>query len=323
MKKKIISLLIIIFIPFNVYACPHVDSEGNAHLQTYNEDYTKMDMIYPKEGYLYVRNVDMSIESSMVKAHEDTLHNEIYSFPVLLNATDYMTYYWFLDDSLVQNGVENLDVETTIKNTDSMHMCSDKYDLNIHLSNSYTKGLTYEGDYITQIYYDVIVVDQSDNEKYIDKISDANLTKISDTIIDLSARYQVTKVEDYRYETTYKAVKEFDDLVEVTIKSNENLDNIVAVNLDKTINADNFLEVTKTDLGYTFNAENEGNYALVEKTDAFTEVVVEEDVEEKEITADIEIEEKNEEINLIIPIVIGSIILISIIITVIVLKKRK
>ncbi len=282
MKKIIKIILCICLLPLDVLACPHIDAGGSAHLQTYNEDYTEVNMIYPKDSYLYVKNVTMTVQDYLAIANENELLDETFSFPVVQDYEDYLTYYWFLDESLI--GGDESKVDITVENIDSLEVSSTSYKLSVKFPNTYTNGLEYITSYTEQIYYDVKINNATEAKK--DYIISNDLVLASNEIYDVSARYTIIENNNYNYSTTYENIKSFHDEIIMSVTGFGDISNIAAINLNKSLTSNNYIEVNMNDGMYSFKINEPGIYTLIEKKlpEITEDTIIEEHTEESEET---------------------------------------
>ncbi len=321
-KKIIIVCAMIMLLPSNIFACPHIDSTGKPHLQTYNEDYTEMTMIYPMDKHLYIKEVVMSIENSQTIAHEDELLKEIFSFPVVQNMESYYTYYWFLNNNLSEQQFDSVDVETTIKSLNNMEISSENYKMTVNFTNTYSEGIKLENDLTQEIYYDVIIDKKTESEKHLKFISDNNLNMVSSEILDTKIRYNMIETDGYNYENLFQDIIVLKDNITLQIKSAEVANDVVAINLMEDITSENLLEVEITDDGYySFLITEPGTYVVIEKPSE--DVIIKADNLESNITTKDILNIAEEESNMIYYIVGGSVILILVIATYIVIKRKR
>ncbi len=311
MKKLSSILILLLIIPINVFACPHVDRNGGAHIQTYNNDYTEANMIYPKENYLYVKDVTMEIDEKMfTNIDEDNILKETYSFPVLLDLGTYVMYYWFLDESLVTGNYKEGDIETTIANLDKINVDNINYNLSINLSNTYTNGLEYETNKTQEIYYDVNIDSKYEDKKYINLIEESGIELVSNDILNVDAKYKIVNNDNNVYETVHEEIKDLYDKINMTLITDSEEEDIIAINLDEKLINENFIEVVKTEGGYSFDIDKDGTYILA-KNSEIKEVEIEETVEIEEDTHVIKKQDENVN-NMLIYCVTGAVVIILI-----------
>lgn len=324
MKKlsKISLLFILVLMPINVFACPHADSEDVLHLQIYNSDYTIVTMIYPRENYLYAKDAYMEIEGSSYTVFEENILKEQFGFPIYQDATSYITYYWFLDDTLLDTELDDLDVDITVEKYDSLYVEGDGYNLDVGLTNTYDNGVDYINDLSYQIYYEVNVEKINDDEDYLNLIKDYELNLINEDIYDFDVNYMITEISGYTYDTKYIDIFTLYDEIDVSIYSEEYNENVVAINLNK-LYSNNFIEVSYENNYYNFSIESSGVYVLAEYKE-----ITEEDgyIEEEDLIVYEKEEEVVEKSSFPVVIIIGvSVVAVSIfgVVTVINNKKRK
>lgn len=328
-RKKLSSILLFVLCiaPINVFACPHIDSEGGVHLQTYNETYTKMNMIYPMDNYLYTKEVTMILDGVYPVANEDEILSETFSFPVYQLVTSYITYYWFLDSSLLESDIEQLDVKTTVEGVESMYVEGGSYHLEVGLPNSFNESQNYINEYSDQLFYAVKIVTSNDYETYEDRLSELNLVLIEEDILSINAEFMITEVDNYVYETTYEAIDELYDYIEVGVPTDESEYSLIVINLDEAITEDDIIYPEYVDNHYIYEINNSGNYALAYKTsDELINEIIESTDEESESEYlnlnDVIVEEENNNLIYIISGIVGTIIVIATVLL-IVLKKKK
>ncbi len=276
-KKIIITIFSFLLIPLNTLSCPHIDSQGVQHLQIYNSDYTEANMIYPKQNYLYMKRVTVSIEDSIYTSlNENEILKEIISVPIHLNLSSYITYYSLIDNTITHDDYLNPSEENVIEPVDYISTSSDNYSLKLNLTNTYQDGLLLKNQYTKEIYYDVSIDDLSEDQEYLNKIKNTNLTKLSNSIINIKTDYQTTEVTETTYETDYHNITELKDSIELTLTTTNNTDNVVAVNLNEEISLENMITTNKVEENkYTFTITKPGTYVLVDQP---TEIIVNEEI---------------------------------------------
>lgn len=331
MKKlnKFCLFLILLILPIDVLACPHVDESGNLHLQTYNSDYTKVTMIYPRENYLYSKEVYMDIEGINMIPYEDNILSEEFGFSIYQEITSYITFYWILDESLTYTDFDEIDAEITVENYDSLLVSGDNYTINAGLTNTYDEGIKYLNDNTFQIYYDIVVENLQEDEDYQSLISEYEMNLLNEEIFSIEADFMVVEVDGYLYDTEYKTINNLYDDITVNIYSEEYNENAVIINLNEISN-DNFIEVSYSDSYYSFTTDKTGIYVLVEyleisEEEEFLEELPEEEDEDVIIYDEVE-EAESDSVNYIAYIIGGSlalVLLISIVGFVIIKKNNK
>lgn len=329
LSKVLLVFVVICMIPINVFACPHVDSKGIQHLQTYNSDYTEMTMIYPLENHLYTKLVDMYIDDIFPVPKEDSLISESFSFPVYQVLTSYITYYWFMDSTLLGTDMDKLDVKTTVEGINSMYVVGDSYHLNVDLTNSFDKSQKLINKYSDQIFYNINVDKLDNTTKYDDRIKRQNITLFDEDILKINAQYMITEVKNYQYTTEYEKINSFYDPVEVGIPTEEK-ENVIVLNLDKAFTEENIIYPTYSDGHYNFTINESGVYALANKDpDVELSEVLDETKEKENVYSDLEElegKEENKSDKTVIYIVSASlcgIVLIGVLIIIIFKRKAK
>lgn len=329
--KKILLIIYLILFPINILACPHIDDQGEIHLQTYNEDYTEVNMIYPKEGYLYSKIVLMKLDQYIAVPLEDKLVNEGYGFAILQDMNSYLGYYsYFMDESLYTTNLEDLDIDITIENTPNQIISNDNYTLNIGLTNTYKKGLANQNTNTTQIYYDVYVDVYNEDDLTNNQNEFLNENKISEKIskiYNITADFMNIEIEGYIYSTNYDELDEFYDDIVISIDNDKNFSNPVAVNIDNIASSDEYIEVTEVNDKYEFTINQKGTYIITESFELLKTSQTEEKEEiEEEIIEDIEVleaEDTENDNSIIIYAFIGIISLFFIIIVIKILMQNK
>lgn len=323
MKKlsKFSLLIVLLLIPVNVFACPHSDSNDELHLQTYNGDYTEVTMIYPKENYLYAKECYMEIVGSSYTIDEENILKEQFGFPIYQDATSYITYYWFLDQSLLETELDELDEDITVENYDSLYVVGDGYNLEVGLTNTYKNGITYINDLSYQIYYEVNVDKLNNDENYLSLIEKYELSLLSEDIIKIDAQYMITEESGFTYETEYKDIANLYDEIIVSYYSEEYSENAVVVNLSE-INSDDFIGVSYSDNYYTFTIDSSSVYVIADYTEISEEdgYVTPDDVVVFDTT---NTEVEPESVNYTLYIIIGVAAVIVLTTTIIILSKKK
>lgn len=269
MKKIIdkILLSVILLLPINTLACPHIDLAGEYHLQFYNLDYTEMTMMYPLQNYLYGKTVPMSIENGMIVSNETDILTETFGFSLALDTASFLSFYWFTDESLEYATPEDLNIKTTIEGLENQVVSSLYYNLDINLNNTFDESRKFITDEIDQMYYNINVenISKNSNTSYHTLLNANNITIIQDTILSIEAEYVITDIVDYYHNTENKAIRTLYDPIEVQIKGSESSKDVVAMNLDDNLTQDNFIDVIYDNGMYKFEIENEGTYVVVEK----------------------------------------------------------
>ncbi|MFI3261087.1 MAG: hypothetical protein R3Y13_05195 [bacterium] len=317
--KKFLALLMCIF-PVSVHACPHIDTSGNMHLQTYNAEYTEMGMIYPKEGYLYMKTVPMFINEVVPEPYENEIINETYSFSIIQDASTYMGYYWFTDEAYYDMQLEDIDFEITVKETPDMRITSNTYDLLVGLSNTYNEGIKFESDTTNQVNYHVLI-ENSSTDNYKSVIESNEINVLNNEVLTVDTEYMVVTL-DGMYSSEYIEINDLYDEITVIIKDVEEIENPVVVNLDNFSTEEDFIEAVYEDGNYVFTIKESGPYVIANSFEIkeISEPVIE--PEEEEVIIITKTEDKEETDMNIAVIVVPTIIVLSIIGIVIVIKKN-
>lgn len=325
--NKLILFITVLLIPINVLACPHIDSQGESHLQIYNDDYTEMTMIYPEDGYLYSKDVLMGIDGALAVAYEDELLFESFGFPIMQSITSYITYYWFLDETLLETELDDVDVEATVENYDKMTTYGINYFLEVGLSNTYDKGITYETDYTDQIFYDVFINklnEEEDETKYSSIIDNNNLILLADEIFDVTAEFLIIELENYVYSNEYIDIDDFYDDITINVYSDNQNDNAIVLNLNNSISEEYYIDTTynESENYYSFTITESGVYIVVDETQI--EVSEEEaDIDTEDDTIIINTEDNEKEDYTFVYYIIGGIAVLASLSVGIILAKRK
>ncbi len=320
--KKILTnilLLLLILLPSTVFACPHYDEDGNIHLQTYNDDYSMINMLYPKDKHLHVKTVNSIDKDYYIIPDYDALQYETFSFAIIQNNETYYTYYWYVNNDLLPEDVDT--IENTVKNLEYMNVTSNDFNLKVFFTNTYGEGSKFNNEYTKEIYYDVIIANKIEDTQYTDIIANKNMTLYSEKIVQIDARFNIMEVNGYDYSNEFEEIISLYDevIIEMDITSTE--ERLVAVNLDKPITENSFINVTKiSDTKYSYSVNEVGTYAIVSIDednfipDEITNVSV-------DGTSETEFDESGTEIHYIIGIIVAFII--TIIVVSIVSKKSK
>lgn len=327
-KKIFVIFTLLLLCPFTVLACPHEDSYGNYYLQVFNSDYTILSMIYPRPNYLYSKDTNIEIEGIDILIDEDNPLKEQYGFAIYQDIRSYITLYWFIDDSLMIGDPDDLDVETTIENYDSLTTIGDNYFLNVGLTNTYKKGITYKNDLTNQIYYNVDFEKINESEEHISLISEYNLTLIEEDIMKLDAEFMIVEKENYTYNTDYEHLEDLHDSITIDYYSENEVENAVVINLNQ-LYTDQFIETTYNDGYYSFTIDKSGvyviaNYVEISEEDGYIYVYEEiDEYEEEETILNNETSEENNISNIIIYIAGGSSLFIIVIITLYIIANKE
>jgi hypothetical protein len=281
--KKLNKLLLLVFtfvlFPIQAHACPHVDEEGNKHFQFYNEDYTEMTKMYPKDGYLYNKNVYIDTEE---------LISEDFGFPLIQDKETYMQNYYFIDYRTQSEDWDTIEIKTTVEGLESMTVEGTGYKLKVGLENTFNNSRKYQNDKLLQMYYNVFIKDinnNKDNEKYSNiasRIEANNLELIIPNILEIDTEYFTMNTLENNYETENIIIDELYDNIEVTIPNANSNENVVAININNVIDPSKTLECIydNNEKAYKFKIEEAGTYIIVKNN------VEAEKIEEGTITLD-------------------------------------
>ena len=305
--KRIIKylLLLLVIVPLNVKACPHIDSKGVKHFEFYNEDYTVMTMMYPRDSYLYSRDIVWSPDNTMLTLEDEkNIVSEGFGFPIVQNFETYKSNYYFTDESLSKGNKKEKDYKTTIDGIDNMNVNGDYVDLTVSFKNTINDSKKYVKKDTEQLYY-TINVKKEDASKVSDKIN--NTKVLNDSVYKVSSLYTIT---NSGYKSTEVKIDEFLDDVIIKI-NNTNDSDLVAVNLSYDIEPIDVIY----DNGLTFKVSKPGNYVLINKND-IDNISNSNEIE----TYDNEVEKNSNNI-IIISLVAGLALVVGVVI--LLLKKKK
>ena len=279
--KKITNYILFFFlllIPLNVFACPHVDEDGNLHFQFYSDDYSIMTMMYPKENHLYNKNVDFDT---------DELLSEDFVFPLVQNKETYMNNYYFVDERLAGSDWESVEVKTTVEGLENMDVVGTDYNLTVGLSNTFEAAQNYIDERVFQMYYNVYVDrinDDTESTKYqeINSIIEENeLELIVPEILDISAEYFIMDSDEYEYARENVEINDFYDEIEVTIPNDNNDTDIIVINFEDEDSSSRIIDCNYNEEtnAYQFTVEQQGTYAIIRNA-TIEDIAVVEDEEE-------------------------------------------
>lgn len=315
--KKISLILVLIITMFclsDVNACPHVDSKNESHFQFYNEDYTVMSLLYPRQYYLYGKDVPCDTSGLLLPENEDKVYKEAFSFSLALDLDAYYSNYWFMDQNLQSENWEKLDLKTTVKDLENLSVSGKNYNLNVFLKNTYNYSLTLMDNKVYQMYYNVYVDrlnDDSSETFYHDIIKKNKFKLLVDDILKIDTVITVTDNEEYDFALEKIEVKKLYDEIEVKIKSDKLDKEVVAINLDN-IKSSNLIDCIYEVDSYKFNIKEPGVYILISK-----DTVIDESINEDKIIIDYNVKEEKENsinIRLYVLIISGVVLIISILI---------
>lgn len=275
MKKFKIILFLILLIPFNVLACPHVDKDGNSHFQFYNEDYTEMNMMYPKENYLYTKNI-VNVDNIITDPLE--LLDESFGFPLVQDKDGYVQNYYFIDKRVQSENWNDLEIKTTVEDINNMLVSGKNYNLNVNLNNTYENSKEYNDGKIFQMYYNIFVNRLNDNKEEsfnIDKIVKNNkLNQVVPEILDIKATYSIMDTEEYDYNFETIDINSFYDEIEVQVISDKKEEAMV-INLKRNVKEEDIIECiyNENTNSYNFIITEPGIYVIVEKEILENEII--------------------------------------------------
>ena len=314
--KKIIKLILIVFIltPSIVLACPHMDSNNTKHFQFYNDDYTRMEMMYPKEYFLYSKVVPLDMNNPML--YENDIIEETYGFAVVQDIEAFIGNYWFTDEKYQNTPADQLDIKPTIEGLTNIEVVSDDYKLDIGLLNTYNKGNDVKEESTYQLYYNILVK-KLETKNYKDDISKHNLNILTNNIYNINTSFLNTSKDGVIYKSNDIKIDTLYDDIKVKLKVEEKLENVVAINMDLPINEVNYIAPTYNDGYYEFDINTPGNYTLVESTN----IIQEENIIEP-ITPPTTPSNSNKD-NTSIYIIIGLVVAIIIVSTLIIINSKK
>ena len=332
--KKIykVILALLIFTTSSVYACPHSDKFGQAHFQFYNEDYTEMIMMYPRDKHIYAKTVPMDTTANDLFKYEDDIIDESYGFPLLQDEETYKQNYWFIDDSIFEEGAQ---FETTVEGTDSLLVTNIDYKLNVGLKNTFLKHKSLLTEYSNQILYNVLLdrVDTTKDNKYSRYLNKINLNLKKKDILNINAEYMITTITNNEYATEYRKINQLEDEIKVYIKSENFNTDIIVLNLNDVLTENSYIETIYNNGFYEFNINKPGSYVLVDKNSYTSEnldffvikqVSVDDFADEEKISDEESDQEKESfDISKHLPILIIIPVIISLIVVVIILNKKK
>lgn len=311
MKKLISFLIIILLIPNMVNACPHIDKNGKSHFQFYNDTYTEMTMMYPRLHHLYGKIVPLLEDGSITDENQDKIISESYGFPLLQDKQTYWYNYWFTDKDLMNGNWKDQDIQTTIEGIDNLNIQGENYNIDVGLTNTFSKSKKFVNDEVTEMYYNVFIKklnkQKKGKTKYENIIKDYEMKLIISDIIEIKAEYAITSQnKDLQYSYNKLDIDRFHDTMKYNIKSKFNEKEIVAVNLLNDYNEDNLIKCNYLNDHYTFEVDEPGVYILIEKQNEIKKIIKE------------ETREKN---NNIVFIFVPVIIILSLI-TIFILKRK-
>lgn len=302
--KKIFNYIIIILMlfiyPLNALACPHVDSDGNAHFQFYNSDYTIMTMMYPRENYFYAKDIPLPEEFVMNKEVENNILNEEFSFPLVQDKETYWSNYWFIKNELMRDDWRSKEYKTTVEGIDYLKVDGKDYILKVGLKNTYSDSKRFHNmKNITQMLYNIKVdkLNEDKNEVKYKKIVEDNKFDLDiPEIFKIDFEYYILTMEKDNYKEKKEEFKTLYDDITIKLKSTKLPEDIVAVNLDKAIDEDNQIPVVLNKDGYyEYTIKESGVYVLLRKNSFRSSKLDKLNSEKKEIEQ--EVKKKQEESN--------------------------
>jgi|GEM_PF-4258744 len=268
--KKLIKVSIIIFVAFfsyQVMACPHVDKYGRSHFQFYNDDYTIMTMMYPRESHVYSKDVELDGSGVIKDDDQDHVLNEKISFPIIQNINDYKQTYYFIDERLQAEDWYDKQIKTNIEGIENLEVVGETFTIKAGLSNSYFDGITYDGEDVTQVNYNILVDILNEDESittYNELIKKTELELALPNIISIDANYEITENTQFGPKTTAVNLNQFKDPTEFYLNSSEQFENeVVLIKLDEL--SEDTQKVGYQNSAYHFSLKKPGVYAVVYK----------------------------------------------------------
>lgn len=316
MKKILKLILLLTLLPITIKACPHSDKDGNPHFQFYNEDYTIMEMLYPKQNHIYSKFVPIGTGTNLTE-FEDEIINELFGFPLIQGIQSYLSTYWFMDESLLGVPEEELNVKTTVEGLEYMQVTSTNYNLLVYLTNTYNDKDNYTNQNTHQMYYNI-------NTEF----KDIPIFNIITNPLEIKAEYSIITATENTYERQVIKIFQLNDKIEVQINSEQQQQPVYAVNIEKTKSESNYIEAIYINNAYTFEISESGTYILTTTSNEELEYEIYEPIEtqteqqlELENSKDTENSKKIPSIPSIVYIITP--IILFLIITIILLFKKK
>lgn len=312
MKNKIRVIIIVILSllflwPVNMYACPHIDENGEIHFMFFSDDYSETIRVYPKINHYY---------SKVTDENEKLLYEE-FSFPLVQDKATYFSYYSFVDESLLQDGGLFSDVKTTVEGLNSVNVSGKGYELVVNVKETFNKRKKYINKYTHQLGYNVNVTRLNDNissleyEKSKKIINNNKLNLIDQNILKVKSNISVMDNEENNWKKKTININKYYEEIVISI----NLPNSRLANMDKAklvvVNLEDsnlyksiiYGQYDENKQIYTYSISNNGTY-----------VIVENNIEDKE-SEDIDIKEKsNKRSNVTIYLIIGGLVLMFVLI---------
>lgn len=316
MKNKFkIFLVLLLFVPTTVMACPHIDANGDAHFQLYNEDYTIMTMMYPKDGYLYGKNVPLDEDGGLTVENANNILDETFGFPLKQDKETYYYNYWFTDKDLVNGNWKDKDIKTTVEGLESLTIEGKNFTALVGLPNTLEKSSKFNNDSVTDIYYNLTLKNLRDKElkKYNKLLETYKISNLTDLLLKVSAEYAVTTVDDMQHGYNEVEMDKFYDAINIRVNGNASDKKIVAINLDDDYTENNMIECSYNENSYySFDVMEPGTYVIVEKPDEIVKPVIERDTKETQ---------KEDKTNYM-PLIIGGILILICTVMIFINKKK-
>ena len=269
-NKLLIILTTLLISIETVNACPHVDEDGNAHFQFYNESYTEMIMMYPRENHLYNKTVVMETKE---------LIEESFGFPIVQEFEAYLESYYFIDERLQTEDWESLEISTTVENISNLEVPGTGYSLDIGLTKSYSHLIELSKDITFQMFYNVGVTKKNDYSL----LDDNNVEFLVEDTFEVSLDYSLINIENEEYYYSKSSLTESKDPITMYIESDNINENAIVVDLYEDLLMDNIIKTTynTSENAYEFIINKPGNYTII--TNEYTEDTEDEIVKNAEL----------------------------------------
>ncbi|MCL2563900.1 MAG: hypothetical protein FWE08_07690 [Oscillospiraceae bacterium] len=273
-RRILISAFLVIALlaaPFHASACPHFDDEEDLYWAFYNEDYTIMTQVFPRQWPLHLLSRTVPVDEPW------TILTELFSFPLVQSRESYMSVYALVDDFIATDGwgqgLDEFEFQTTVEGSDDAFVFGTGVNLMVGFANTFEASRQHVNDDVYEMHYDIRLTKLNDEvgmpfPEIAERLDRANLELATPEIVQISTNF--TTMSD-SWELEQIEISALYDPVEVQIETwnSENENDVVAINLSRPFHASEAIPVSFRFnewqwIGtYSFEIEEPGIFALV------------------------------------------------------------
>ena len=255
--KKIIALVVFtacIIIPFQVFACPHVDRHGRIFTMRFDADLTVAKFVFFNENYWHHQNALINNNLSMWDTENNTIIGEAFEF-----------HMW-------RYSYETKQLKLVMESTDNRLVNGINFNLNIGLKNTLQSSRTIVNNSHWEFSYSVFATRLNDAAEEGAELRNVRngvaanrLTQVLPEILKIETAFSYL-LDDTWVEGNIGFNKLYDP-IEIQIFSEERFDNVVAINInnDNDVRITERINVVYDDLNqiYRFEIRDAGIYIIV------------------------------------------------------------